>query len=105
VALTVFVGGMRQPELARLAPDQILARITPDLRDLVGAEGAPVFMRHAFWPRAIPQYVPGFERWLEAITTLENRHPGLFIGGNARDGISVPDCIKSGQKLAERVLA
>lgn len=105
VALTVFVGGLRQPESARLEPDALLARITPDLRDLVGAEGAPVFVRRTFWPRAIPQYIPGYGRWLDQMTELENRHAGLFIGGNARDGISVPDCIKSGNRLAGRVLA
>jgi protoporphyrinogen/coproporphyrinogen III oxidase len=104
VALTIFVGGMRQPELARLGPEQLLVRIGRDLRDLVGAEGTPVFIRHTHWPRAIPQYVPGFERWQEQIAGLENRHAGLFIGGNARDGISVPDCVKSGQKLAGRTL-
>jgi oxygen-dependent protoporphyrinogen oxidase len=98
------VGGMRQPESARLEPDQLLARIGPDLRDLVGAEGPPVFMRRTFWPRAIPQYLPGYGRWLDQMTGLENRHSGLFIGGNARDGISVPDCIKSGHKLAGRTL-
>ena len=104
VALTVFVGGMRQPELARLPAEQLLARIDQDLRDLVGVQGAPVFVRHTFWPRAIPQYILGYERWQDQITALENRHLGLFIGGNARDGISVPDCVKSGQKLAGRVL-
>lgn len=103
-ALTVFVGGMRQPELARLAAPELLARIDQDLRDLVGVQGAPVFMRHSFWPRAIPQYVLGYERWLEQITALESRHRGIFIGGNTRDGISVPDCVKSGNKLAERVV-
>lgn len=103
VALTVFVGGMRQPDNARLSLEQLLGRIGHDLRDLVGVEGPPVFARHTHWPRAIPQYLPGFERWLEQMTALENRHPGLFIGGNARDGISVPDCIKSGTRLAERV--
>jgi oxygen-dependent protoporphyrinogen oxidase len=104
VALTVFAGGMRQPDNARLGPEELLLRIGRDLRDLVGVEGRPVFLRHTHWPRAIPQYVPGFERWLEQMTALEDRHPGLFIGGNARDGISVPDCIKSGRRLAERAL-
>lgn len=105
VALTVFVGGMRQPDLARLPLDKLLTRIAPDLRDLVGAEGPPVFTRHAFWPRAIPQYVLGFERWLDAIESVEQQHPGILIGGNTRDGISVPDCIKSGEKLAERAVS
>lgn len=103
VALTVFVGGMRQPDLARLSSEQLLARIDQDLRDLVGVQGAPVFFRHTFWPRAIPQYVLGFERWQEQITCLEQQHARLFIGGNTRDGISVPDCVKSGNRLAERV--
>lgn len=105
VALTVFIGGMRQPELARLSSSELLAKIDQDLRDLAGVSEAPVFLRHTFWPRAIPQYVIGYERWQEQFTALENRHPGLFIGGNARDGISVPDCVKSGLRLAERVEA
>lgn len=103
VALTVFVGGMRQPDLARLEPAALLARVDTDLRDLAGVRGAPVFVRQNFWPRAIPQYVLGYERWLEQMTALEQRHDRLFIGGNARDGISVPDCVKSGLKLAQRV--
>jgi oxygen-dependent protoporphyrinogen oxidase len=102
IGLTIFAGGIRQPDHARLPPEQLLTRIDRDLRDLVGATGAPVFLRHNFWPRAIPQYLIGYERWQEQITALENAHAGLFIGGNARDGISVPDCVKSGQKLAGR---
>ncbi len=105
VGLTIFVGGSRQPDHARLTAQQLLAKIDRDLRDLVGAKGPPVFMRHNVWPRAIPQYVPGYERWLEQITALETAHTGLFIGGNARDGISLPDCVKSGGKLAERTTA
>ena len=35
------------------------------------------------------------------LTALENRHPGLFIGGNARDGISLANCIESGRRLAD----
>jgi oxygen-dependent protoporphyrinogen oxidase len=102
IALTVFAGGMRQPEHARLSTPQLLQRVAPDLRDLVGVNGEPAFVRHTFWPRAIPQYIQGYERWLEAMATTEQAHPRLFIGGNARDGISLPDCVRSGEKLAAR---
>ena len=105
VGLTVFVGGMRQPGHARLPTPQLLERIGRDLRELVGAQGEPAFVRHTFWPRAIPQYTLGYEQWKETIDTIERTHAGLFIGGNVRDGISLPDCVKSGQKLAERVAA
>lgn len=103
VALTVFAGGMRQPEHARLATPQLLERIRQDLADLVGVSGDPVFVKHSFWPRAIPQYMIGYERHIETMTRLEDRTPGLFIGGQCRDGISLPDCLKSGEKLARRV--
>ena len=105
IALTVIVGGTRQPEIARLPSDEILTRITPDLRQLLGVSGAPVFCRHTFWPRAIPQYNLGHETHLETIAAAERAHPGLFIGGQARDGISLPACVAAGEKLAARVSA
>lgn len=102
VALTVFVGGMRQPDAARLPTPELIASVLPDLRDLLGITGDPGFTHHTFWPRAIPQYNVGHERFLEPLTQCENAHDGLFIGGNARDGISLPDCVRSGLRLAER---
>jgi oxygen-dependent protoporphyrinogen oxidase len=102
VALTVFAGGMRQPETGRLDAAALLARVQPDLRELLGVTGDPVFTHHTFWPKAIPQYNLGHERFLEPLTRIETRHPGLFIGSNARDGISLPDCIKSGAEAARK---
>ena len=102
VGLTVFVGGMRQPDAGRLATPELLAKVLPDLRELLGITADPVFTHHTFWPKAIPQYNIGHERFLEPLTQCENRYDGLFIGGNARDGISLPDCVRSGQKLAKR---
>ena len=105
VGLTVFVGGMRQPTHARLPTPQLLERIDRDLRELVGATGEPAFVRHTYWPRAIPQYVIGYEQWKGTMDLIERNHPRLFIGGNVRDGVSLPDCVKSGVKLAEKVAA
>lgn len=104
VALTVMVGGSRQPELAALAPERLLERIQPDLAGLLGVQGDPVFVRATHWRRAIPQYNLGHERHLEAMTACENAHPGFFIGGQARDGIAVPACVAAGEKLARRAL-
>lgn len=103
VALTVIVGGTRQPELARLPTDRLLAAITPDLQQLLGVSGPPVFQRHTFWPRAIPQYNLGYECHLETMTNAERAHPGLFLGGQARDGIALPACIAAGERLAAQI--
>ena len=104
VALTVLVGGTRQPELARLAPERLLAAVEPDLRALLGVGGAPVFQRHAFWPRAIPQYHLGHEAHLGTIAAAERAHRGLFVGGQVRDGIALPACIAAGERLAASAL-
>jgi oxygen-dependent protoporphyrinogen oxidase len=102
VALTVMVGGSRQPEIARQPAEKLLGTIEPDLRELLGVTGAPVFQRHNFWPRAIPQYNLGHEVHLEAMSAAERAQRGLFIGGQARDGIPMPACIVAGEKLAAR---
>jgi oxygen-dependent protoporphyrinogen oxidase len=102
VALTVLVGGTRQPEIASLPADKLLARIRPDLTELLGLSGKPVFSRHAFWPKAIPQYNLGYEQYLAVMTACERANPGLFLGGQARDGIALPACIAAGEALAAR---
>lgn len=103
VALTVMIGGTRRPELARLPTDQLLAAVAPDLAALLGVRGAPVFLRHTFWPRAIPQYNLGYELHLAAMTACERAHPNFFLGGQARDGIALPACLAAGEKLAAKI--
>lgn len=103
VALTALAGGVLQPGLAGLPEDRLLDLAERDLADLLGVKGKPVFQRRSFWPSAIPQYNLGYERHLECMAAFEGAHPGLFIAGNARDGISVVNCVKSGTTVAKRV--
>ena len=100
VGLTTFVGGMRNPELANLADAPLLKCVQTELSRLVGVCGRPVFSHVQRWPRAIPQYTLGYGQYVEAIAAVEAAAPGLFIGGNCRDGISLTYCIHSGQRLA-----
>jgi oxygen-dependent protoporphyrinogen oxidase len=105
VALTVMTGGALRPDLARLNDDDLLALVRRELSELLGVVGEPVFIRRNVWPRAIPQYNLGYERFLDVITRTANAHPGLFIGGHIRDGISVPACLAAGENLAARATA
>jgi len=103
VALTVFAGGSLHPEIASLPPAELLPRVQADLRDLLGATGEPRFVRHTFWPRSIPQYNLGCQAYREAVARCEKAHPGLLIGGQAVDGVSLSQCIAAGGRLADRV--
>lgn len=100
VAITVFVGGVRQPQLAHLSDRQLTNLAATELTELLGARGIPSFVHLQRWPRAIPQYTIGYQRFKDAIAAVEQKSPGLFIGGNCRDGISLPNCIESGFRLA-----
>jgi hypothetical protein len=41
---------------------------------------------------------------LEAVEDRLAAHPGLYVAGNAYQGIGLPDCIASGERAAERLL-
>jgi oxygen-dependent protoporphyrinogen oxidase len=103
VALTALVGGVTQADLARRAPAELVAAVREDLRDLLGVAGEPAIVRTTLWPRAIPQYDLGYGRMLEAMTACERAHPCIHVGGSARDGISLPQCLQAGLALARRV--
>lgn len=105
VAMTVFVGGARQPELARLQTDALVRLVRTDLRDLLGVRGEPVFAKHVYWSHGIPQYEVGYGRVKAAADETEAANAGLYLTGNYRHGVSVGDCIASGQQVADRVAA
>ncbi len=104
VALTVMTGGALRPDLARLDDAPLLTLVRNDLAGLLGVRGEPAFVRRNVWPRAIPQYNLGYERFLDLIARTESAHPSLLIGGHVRDGISVPNCLAAGEKLAARAV-
>jgi oxygen-dependent protoporphyrinogen oxidase len=104
VALTVFLGGARDPRLAESDAHTLTARALDDCRDLLGVHGEPVFRRHVFWPRAIPQYIVGYGRLHAAMDQVERANPRLFLAGTYRHGISVGEALASGALTADRVL-
>ncbi len=103
VLLTVFVGGSQSPERAMHDENTMLKYVLDDLRELLGLEGIPEYKRFSVWPRAIPQYVVGYERFLNLMKRIETDHPGIHFAGHYRDGISVANSILSGLNVAERI--
>jgi len=102
VLLTVFVGG-RQPEYAALPDAELDALVLGELRELIGVCGEPVFRHCSRVPQAIPRYTVAFGALASTMDTFERDHPGLFIAGNSRTGISLSDCMAAGQAAAARI--
>jgi len=103
VTLTTFVGGTRQPELTRLGAEALVALTGEELTHLVGAFGEPAFQHVVVWPRAIPQYVLGYGRWLDLLDQVESANPGLALAGAYRDGVSLGDALSSGLAAGDRL--
>lgn len=102
VLVTVFVGG-RQPEMAALPDAELDAVVLAELRELLGVRAEPVFRQCSRWPQAIPKYTVAFGALAAAMDAFERDHPGLYLAGNCRTGISLSDCLAAGVAVAARI--
>lgn len=100
--LTCFIGGDRNPKMAGKPKDELQSVVLEELSNLLGISGDPVFTHHKFWERAIPQYKVGYDHYLSLMKEIEKQHTGLYLGGNYRGGVSVPDCISTGFETAQK---
>lgn len=103
VALTAFVGGARQPELARVAPDELAALVQREVRQLLGARAAPALVRTRRWRRGLPQPGVDYAARLGRIAAIESDHAGLFLTGNYFAGVSTAACVDQAFVTARRV--
>lgn len=101
--LTTFIGGARQPESARLDTDTIQSLVLKDLDKLLGIQGEPTFVEHAFWPRAIPQYEVGHQKYIDTLESLERSFPNLHFVGNYRHGIAAGKCLSAASDTYTRI--
>ena len=103
VLLTSFIGGRQNPGVAEMDQDELVEQVRADLAGYLGIDGEPVFRKVNFWPRAIPQYELGHLERMQRVDERLASLPGLELQASYRGGISVPDCIRNAQELAERM--
>ena len=85
--------------------DAAIACARAEIEATLGIRAAPRIARAFHWPAAMAQYEVGhLERVAEIESRLE-RHVGLALAGNGLRGVGVPDCIRSGEQAAERILS
>lgn len=105
VLTTTFVGGARFAAEAQLGDAAMIDMVRMEHAALLGITARPTMQHIKRWPKAMPQYNLGHTERIAAVARLESRHPGLFLIGSYRDGLSVPKCWQNGTALADRMLA
>lgn len=105
VLIRVLAGGWNRPEVVAWDDDRLLSSATSELRLAMGITAAPVFHHIVRWPRAIPQYHLGHGERVAAIRRCCEAWPGLFLGGNAYEGVALNDCTAQADLLATKIAA
>lgn len=105
VVLRCFLGGAGGEAALGLEDEEVVRRVRAELRELLGWDAEPCFVRVKRWRRAMAQYEVGHARRVAEIRERLKAHPRLELAGNAYEGIGVPDCIRTGRAAARALAA
>lgn len=98
--LRCFIGGARDESVFQLSDEELVEMVRSNLADILRLTAEPRFQRVYRWRGAMAQYTSGHLARVQRIRRLEGEMPGLYLAGNAYQGIGVPDCIASGESAA-----
>jgi protoporphyrinogen/coproporphyrinogen III oxidase len=103
VLARVFLGGVLQTEMMKLSDADMIAAAREEFRDLLGVTATPGITEVQRWPAAMPQYAVGHLDRVAKIEALAKEIPDFFLAGAAYRGVGVPDCVHSGESVADAV--
>jgi len=96
----------------RVPDDKVLIRLfttgdkadwRAEVAEKLGIRAEPLFVKESYWPDAMPQFNVGHDKIVATINAMLPDFPGLHLVGNAYTGIGIPDCIRMGKSVAERI--
>ncbi len=101
--IRAMVGGVRNPELAALPGEELIALTRSELSATMGISASPALARSFFHEKGIPQYLVGHGKILDRIDARLAAFPGLYLNSNAYRGIALNDCVLQSRLTAERI--
>jgi len=79
--------------------------VLQDLEKTIGIDGVPITTVVTRWKNAMPQYTVGHEaKVLRIKQELQEHFPTVKLAGSSFEGISIPECVQQGKKVANEVL-
>jgi oxygen-dependent protoporphyrinogen oxidase len=105
VVARCFLGGTEDAGVLGESDEAVIAAVIEELREIAGVTAAPRFTRIARWPRSMAQYTVGHPARQAELEERIAQLPGLYVAGNAYQGIGIPDCIRMGRAAAENILS
>lgn len=103
VSFTLFIGGSRNADLFMTDLEALEEQAIVEFQQIMKIKALPLIRDRRMWEKAIPQYNVGYVAHENYFVEFEEKHPGLFLRGNFRGGISFGDCIKNAREAAENI--
>lgn len=100
--LRCFIGGARDESVFQLSDEELVDMVRRNLAEILRLTAEPRFARVYRWRGAMAQYTSGHLARVQRIRLIQSGIPGLYLAGNAYQGIGVPDCIASGELAAKK---
>ncbi len=104
VLLRCFLGGAADETPALLPEEEMVRLAREEVRALMGVEAEPILVEVFRWRDGHPQYDVGHLERMAELERLVAAQPGLHLVGSSYRGVGMPDCIRAGAVVAERVL-
>ena len=96
-----YVGGVGAEDILDAEDPDLIEACARHLAALVSLPEAPEQAAVVRWPKAMPQYEVGH---LDLVSQIRRSlPPGLFVTGQAYDGVGIPDCVRAAGEAAEAV--
>ncbi len=105
VLMRVFIGQDLLQDTPQVDDKKILDEVRKELKILLDIKVCPIHSVLTLYPDAMPQYLINHLDRIERIDLLLENYPNLALAGNAYRGVGLPDCVYSGEKAADRILA
>ncbi len=103
MAITSFLGGTTDPEIAQKPAEEIAAIVQKDHQEILGMTGSPIQSMIWVHQKALPQYNLGHGHVVQAIRAAERSVAGLYFTGNYLEGPSIGKCVEGSFQTAENV--
>jgi oxygen-dependent protoporphyrinogen oxidase len=82
---------------------ELVPLVRAELEGLLGIGAAPRFAKVFRYPKASPQPLLGHADRMARIRARIDALPGLYVIGNAYDGVGIPDCVRLAEQTAARI--
>src|SRR5262249_28278977 len=102
--LRCFFGGIGDEAILSESDESVIRIACEALRRILGLTSPPVHASVSRWPKAMAQYTVGHSARVREIRDRVAKIPGLYLAGNAFEGIGIPDCIRTGRAAARAIL-